>query len=105
MTPSSEPLCVGRVLAFRNFRQETFAGSFKLPRRKIQRRVNMRNYFNLLSVTLGILGFALWIAAVVLLIPNHASDTSIVHFRVGEAGIVIGGACLVGAIALFANSD
>lgn len=75
------------------------------PRRKIQRRINMRNYFNLLSVTLGILGCALWIAAVVLLIPNRASDISIGHFRVGEAGIVIGGACLVGAIALFANSD
>ncbi len=64
----------------------------------------MRNNFNLLSITLGIFGFGVWIAAVVLLIPNHASDVSIGHFRVGEASIVIGGACLVGAIALFANS-
>lgn len=65
----------------------------------------MRNYFNLLSVTLGVLGIGLWFAAMVLLVPSHASDISIGHFRVGEAGIVIGGACLVGAIALFANSD
>lgn len=65
----------------------------------------MRNYFNLLSMTLGVLGVGLWVAAMVLLIPSHASDISISHFRAGEAGIVIGGACLVGAIALLANSD
>ncbi len=72
---------------------------------KIQRRVKMRKYFNLLSISLGVLGFGLWVVAVMLLIPSHASDISIGHFRVGEAGLVIGGACLVGAIALFANSD
>ena len=51
---------------------------------KIQRRMNMRNYFNLLSVTLGILGFGLWVVAAVMLIPNQASDISIGHFRVGN---------------------
>ncbi len=79
--------------------------AFFSARRKIQRRIEMRNYFNLFSATLGILGIGFWVAAMVLLIPSHASDISIGHFRVGEAGIVIGGACLVGAIALFANSE
>ncbi len=64
-----------------------------------------RRRFKTLSAVLGIAGVALWAAAAAAcLTPIHPTDVSIVHLRVCELGVVLGGAFVVGAIALFAGS-
>jgi hypothetical protein len=69
------------------------------------RHRRMRSRLRTFSIILCIFGFMLWVAAAALyVIPGHASDVSIDHLKACELGIVVGGAFIVGAIALYAAS-
>ena len=61
----------------------------------------MRNRLKVVSAALGVLGFALWTGAAVLLLhPGSGGDTSFPYLKACETGIVLGGVSVVGAIAL-----
>ncbi len=66
----------------------------------------MRSRLTVLSAALGGVGIALWAGVAVLLLhPGPGADTSLPHFRICELGVVLGGAFVVGAIALLLVAD